>query len=340
MFFRRHLLVLITSLVLLIVALLALAYSTRSETNRILLLVPNDAIGRNLARRFREEFTLFEPLVRQHAVVIVQTADEVLSDSERRNALVQAFRQKPAVVIAMSHSIASAFLSEPPPSHLRAVIFATRGDPAELRRLAIENGHQATGIRSIGEYDDLDRARLVDEWLPGARHVGVLTDGGASSQRAVSAAQLHWKGKVRVFEYAARTAAEIHEQFALARRDGVSAMLIGDNNEAASNVASVAEAALKNRIPLVSDGVVLCDAAPAICFFSTTSSHYRRWLEATLQVISGMPANEIPVAGTDRGILICNVRAAHEIGSPIPDSLYLRAEYSYGRIVWDRVRAN
>ena len=311
-----------------------------SSRPTIVLLVPDSNIGKSQAQRFKRELASYRPVVNQNPNLVVHLVTGWESNAQRLRDISDLYAINPTVIIATSHDVAAAVLTEPPPASLRAVIFATRDNPAELLKLAKTNGHQSTGTRSLGERDDAARARLLDEWLPGLRNVGVLTDPDAVSRNALIQAREHWPTTVQITDYVVVTEADITKKFEAAKHDGMEAILIGDNNVAAIFASAVAKAALQYRLPVVSEGVVLCDAAPAICFFTTTTSHHERWLEAILQVLNGVRANDIPVAGTDRALVICNVGAASAIGVPLPPSIFLRAEYAYGQMNWDRLTPN
>ena len=252
--------------------------------------------------------------------------------------IASANERAPTIVIALSHPVALAYATSATRGRERSLIFATRESPDEVIAAAKKNNIRATGTRSLGQDDDANRVSLLFEWLPLTSHIGVLWDGYSRDSLGKTLTALSAKPNVRVSVLKAVGASEITDAFVRARALGVDAMLISDNEGAATFAAEMSLAAHSSKSPVVAAEAQLCLALPGICFYTSTSSHYERWLEAIVQIMIGVHADDIPVPNADQATLLCNVRAATDIGVAIPDTIVARADYAYGTVDFERLR--
>ena len=271
-----------------------------------------------IEERFRVEFVNL-PLPLQPKQSLVETVNA-------------ANELAPLLAIALSHDVALAYAANNQRGKARTLIFATRESPDAVLASARKNGVSATGTRSLGLDDDERRASLLFEWLPHTSHVGILWDGRELSSLEAASNSVKKISDARISVYRAINSTEIHRAFSSATREGVGAMLIGDNDSAAVNSKDIVLAAMLANMPVVSGESRLCLGLPGICYYSATGSHYERWIEATVQILTGVSADEIPVGIADQAMLLCNAASAAEIGKPLPDAIIARADYAYGKI--------
>ena len=317
-------------------ALLLWLHFARSKEVLVVIATPDDELASTYVDKLSDEAKRFRVAERYKIRFVSKpiSYDVNRASGESVNAI---YAIEPDIVIAMSHQVALQFASQRPTTRVFSLLFSTRENPAEIASLAEANGFGATGTRSIGAHDNVGRAQLLREWTGEAKHVGVLWDQRSRADLEDVLASLKPHRDLNYSVYVARVPADFDTALRNAKSNGVDVMLVGNNDRAAVYAKHLAEAAMKYRMPLVSDGVKLCDAAPAICYFTSTNSHTQRWIEAIIQILNGVPAAKIPVAETDRGYIICNAQAAKEIGHPLPETIVRRADYCYGHKSYSRL---
>jgi putative ABC transport system substrate-binding protein len=88
----------------------------------------------------------------------------------------------------------------------------------------------------------------------------------------------------------------------------------------------IAEAAIKHRIPAITDAVEYAQAGVLMSYGPNISSLYRRAATYVDKILRGTPPAELPVEQPTTLQLILNLKTAKAIGLAIPNSLLLRAD--------------
>jgi putative tryptophan/tyrosine transport system substrate-binding protein len=88
----------------------------------------------------------------------------------------------------------------------------------------------------------------------------------------------------------------------------------------------IAELAIKNRLPTISDGLRLADAGGLIYYGPDQLALWRRIPIYVDRILKGAQPGELPVEQPSKFELVINLKTAKQIGLTIPPNVLARAD--------------
>ena len=123
-------------------------------------------------------------------------------------------------------------------------------------------------------------------------------------------------GRIRDFEGAFKTA----------RSARAGAMLIIASPRAVENRSLIAELALKNHLPLMSQFSPMVEAGGLLSYGQDLNDLFRRAGSYVHRILNGAKPGDLPIEQPSKYELVVNLRTAKVLGLSIPQSLLLRAD--------------
>jgi putative ABC transport system substrate-binding protein len=211
------------------------------------------------------------------------------------------------------------------------VVMIASTDPRQVGASSLARpGGNLTGL-AVGQVEVFFEKQLdlLKAAIPGLARVLVvwdvkrLRDGGdrsmvmAGPARALSLQLQHVDvGRIRDFEGAFKTA----------RGARGSAVLIIASPRAVENRSLIAELALKNRVPLMSQFSPMVEAGALLSYGPDLNDLFRRAGSYVHRILKGARPGDLPIEQPSKYELVLNLRTAKALGLSIPQSLVLRAD--------------
>lgn len=236
-------------------------------------------------------------------------------------------REQPDVIVALQPSGA---LAAKRATSTIPIVFISISDPVRLGLVQSlrRPGGNITGVANTPA--DLNRKRLeiLKDALPNLQRVAIVARAGnRNSQLHLkdsldSAQALGMEGRV----YNVETVDQLGRTFDTASRDGMQAVLLVQDGVFFFARRTIAELALRHRLPMIADGRVYAHDG---VFLSYGISDYGMLAGAAASavdmILHGVPVGDIPVdQPLDVGLAV-NLRVARALDIPVKPSLILRA---------------
>lgn len=120
---------------------------------------------------------------------------------------------------------------------------------------------------------------------------------------------------------------EIDNAFSTMKKDGVGAVIIQTLFPAVlGQGARVAELAVRNRLPTISDGFQFAEAGGLLFYGPDPLASFRRAATFVDKILKGRKPAELPVEQPRKFEFIVNLKTAQQIGVTIPQSVLFRAD--------------
>jgi len=159
--------------------------------------------------------------------------------------------------------------------------------------------------------------RVIVVWDVNRRRDGDQSAVMAGPARALSLQLQHVDvGRVQDFEGA----------FKIARGARGSAVLIIASPRAVENRSLIAELALKNRVPLMSQFSPMVEAGALLSYGPDLNDLFRRAGSYVDRILKGARPADLPIEQPSKYELVLNLRTAKALGLTIPQSLVVRAD--------------
>ncbi len=88
----------------------------------------------------------------------------------------------------------------------------------------------------------------------------------------------------------------------------------------------IANLAIKNRLPLMSEGSDFVDAGGLVSYSADDSENYRRAAYYVDRILKGTKPADLPVEQPTKFEFVINLKTAKEIGATIPPNVLARAD--------------
>ncbi len=190
-------------------------------------------------------------------------------------------------------------------------------------------GGNITGTSSIMPELAGKRLELLREIFPKLSRVAFLAHGGDSShpqfikelQDAAESARL------QVQPVVVKGPEEFQSAFDSMERERAGAVIVQPLFAGVLGVAGpIAELAMKNRLPTISDGLRFADAGGLIYYGPDQLALWRRIPIYVDKILKGAKPEELPVVQPSKFELMINLKTAKQIGVTIPPNVLARAD--------------
>ena len=190
-------------------------------------------------------------------------------------------------------------------------------------------GGNITGLTRLTRELSGKRLELLKEVVPTLSRVGVLLDAdnptagmafkdyeAAARALKIPLQSLEVRGSNPDFEKALQARAKAR----------VSALIMLRNALLIDNRKRIAELAIQNRLPSMSEGRVFVEAGILVSYSSDENDSFRRAAFYVDKILKGAKPADLPVEQPTKFELVVNLKTAKQIGLTIPQSLLFRAD--------------
>jgi putative ABC transport system substrate-binding protein len=184
-------------------------------------------------------------------------------------------------------------------------------------------GGNVTGLTRLTQELNGKRLELLKEVVPTTSRVGVLLVAGFTVFREYEAAAHALKLQLQSLEVRAPNP-DLEGAFRDAVKERVSALiapraLVGYRQQ-------VADLAIKNRLPLMSEGSDFVDDGGLVSYSADDRENYKRAAYYVDRILKGAKPADLPVEQPKKFELIVNLKTAKQIGLTIPPNVLARAD--------------
>ena len=184
-------------------------------------------------------------------------------------------------------------------------------------------GGNVTGLTRLTQELNGKRLELLKEVVPTASRVGVLLVAGFAVFREYEAAAHALKVQLQSLEVRAPNP-DLEGAFRDAVKGRARALiatraLVGYRKQ-------IAGLAIKNRLPLMSEGSDFVDAGGLVSYAAIDAENYRRAAYYVDRILKGAKPADLPVEQPTKFEFVINLKAAKQIGLTIPPNVLVRAD--------------
>lgn len=214
------------------------------------------------------------------------------------------------------------------------LVFCINGDPVEagLVTSLARPGGNLTGVTSLSADLSAKRLELAHELAPRSRkiaaianqsHPGVQTEFNSSMAAARKLGiDLTW--------HPVHGASEVPPALEAIARSGAGAVIAIPDNLLNQQAQTIAQFALKQRIPCVSGWAEFVEAGNVLSYGPVMHDYYRNVALLVDKILRGVRPESLPVEQPTEFELVINQRVARTIGLTIPQSIVVRADRTVG----------
>ena len=208
-------------------------------------------------------------------------------------------------------------------------IVSTGGDlvGAGLVSSLAQPGGNVTGSTNISPDVSGKRLQLVKDSLINVSRVAVIHEVSTSDEDEVKqtkvAAQLLG---LAIHPFPVRSRDEFDGAFAAMKRERVTALVIIQGSLMNSNVKQLAELAVKNRLPSISEGPHYADGGCMMSYGPNLEDLWRRGAIFVDKILRGAKPADLPVEQPTKFDFVVNLKTAKQIGLTIPPNVLARAD--------------
>ena len=190
-------------------------------------------------------------------------------------------------------------------------------------------GGNITGTSSIMPELAGKRLELLREILPKLSRVAFLAHGGDPShpqfiKQLQDAAE---RDRLQVQPMVVKGPEEFESAFSTMARERAGAVIVQPLFAGVLGVAGpIAELAIKNRLPTISDGLRFADAGGLIYYGPDQLALWRRIPDYVDRILKGAKPADLPIEQPSKFELILNLKTAKQIGLTIPPHVLARAD--------------
>jgi putative tryptophan/tyrosine transport system substrate-binding protein len=210
------------------------------------------------------------------------------------------------------------------------IVFTTVGDPLGAGVIASLNrpGGNITGLTDQARDVEGKRLQLLQELIPGKRHIAVLLNPDTPFTRlaleeAKAAAEY---GHIHLEVLEARTPGQVSDRFDDAAKAGANGLLVLDDPLIFSIRGKVAELAMQFRLPAIYVDRGSTEAGGLMSYGPDRRQIYRRAAEYVDKILKGAKPADLAVEQPTKFELIINLKTAKALGLEVPASLLARAD--------------
>jgi putative ABC transport system substrate-binding protein len=210
------------------------------------------------------------------------------------------------------------------------IVMANTFDPVgtgTVKTLARPGGN-ITGLSSLGGDIGGKHLEMLLSVAPKLSRVAVLLNPGNQSHplllKSIQSAAL--KASAEILPLEARTAPEIENAFPAMTQGKAGAVIVARDGLFSRQARQIAELALKNRLPSISEQSEHAEAGGLLSYGVNQREQFRRAATYVDKILKGAKPADLPVEQPAKFELVINLKTAKALGLTIPQSLLLRAD--------------
>ena len=201
---------------------------------------------------------------------------------------------------------------------------------AGLAQSLARPGGNVTGIEAMSGDLEPKRLEVLRAAVPGLRRIGILGYVDRRSSRMMRSVEDAAANLGLEVAYARAVApAEIEGAIAALVRDRARAILVQDGPLFTQERASIAAAALRSRVPTISNVPGFAEAGGLLQYGTDILDQFRRSARYVDGILRGAKASDLPIEQSTRIELTVNLKTARALGLTIPPTVSNRA----GRLI-------
>ena len=210
------------------------------------------------------------------------------------------------------------------------IVMIASTDPRRVGAAGLAHpGGNLTGL-TVGQPEVVNEKRLelLKEALPGISRVAILWDVKRVSNAGDAAVLLAAARSLRLQlqHLDVSRAADFQPAFRAAREWGAGAVLLVESPRAVVNRVLIAQLALKERLPVVSQFSRLVEAGGLMSYGPDLSDLFARAASYVDKILKGTKPGDLPIEQPTTFELVINLKTAKALGLTIPPSLLQRAD--------------
>ena len=186
-------------------------------------------------------------------------------------------------------------------------------------------GGNITGIARLTRDLSGKRLELLTEMIPRLSRVGILSVVGGTPSKDYEAAARSLKVALQILEVQ-RPADDLPRAFQAAVKGRVGAVITTSTPGLAGYQKQIADLAVQNRLPLMSESVAGVEAGGLASYDANRDEIFKRAAVYVDKILKGAKPADLPVEQPTKFELIINLKTAKQIGLTIPPNVLVRAD--------------
>ena len=210
------------------------------------------------------------------------------------------------------------------------IVMASTFDPVGngLVKSLARPGGNITGLSSLGGEIGGKHLEMLLSVAPKLSRVAVLLNPSNPSNplilKSIQSAAL--KTSANILPLEARTAPEIENAFSAMTEGKAGAVIVARDGLFIGQARQIAELALKNRLPSISEQAEPAKAGGLMSYGVNRGEQFRRAATYVDKIFRGAKPADLPVEQPTKFELVINLKTAKALGLTIPQTLLLRAD--------------
>ena len=212
------------------------------------------------------------------------------------------------------------------------IVMAINGNPFTLGLVdsLARPGGNITGLTSLNRELSGKRLELFNEVVPRISRVGILTD--ATSTTGSSTGLEEYEAAARAIKMPLQSlkvrgpSPDLEDVFRAAVKARVSALISVRAGVLLPYTKTIADLAIKNRLPLMFEGSGLVEAGGLMSYSPNDTEFHRRAATYVDKILKGAKPADLPVEQPMKFEFVINLKTAKQIGLTIPQTVLYRAD--------------
>jgi len=186
-------------------------------------------------------------------------------------------------------------------------------------------GGNITGVTRFTRELSGKRLELLTEMIPGLSRVGILSVSGVTAFKDYEAAARGLKVALQLLEVQSTTP-DLPRAFQVAVKGRVRAIIATSVPGLSGHQTQMADLAMQNRLPLMSESVPTVEAGGLVSYDSKRDDVFKRAAVYVDKILKGAKPADLPVEQPMKFEFIINLKTAKQIGLTIPPNVLVRAD--------------
>jgi len=211
------------------------------------------------------------------------------------------------------------------------IVMTTTQDPvaAGMINSLARPGGNITGLTTLSKELSGKRLELLKEVIPDLPRVGVLWNPDASG--SVTGFQ-EYETASRALRIQLQSLAvhapkpDLDSAFKAAVKGHARALIMIRQGLITGSQKAIADLAIKNRLPLVAEGVGFVESGSLMSYSASDTDRYKRAAYYVDRILKGAKPADLPVEQPTKFELVFNLNTAKQIGLTIPPNVLVRAD--------------
>ena len=186
-------------------------------------------------------------------------------------------------------------------------------------------GGNVTGLTRLTRELSGKRLELLTEMIPRLSRVGILSVAGLTAFKDYEEAASSLKVSLQILEVRVPTP-DLPKAFQVAVKGRVNAIIVTSVPGLSGHRKQIVDLAVQNKLPLMSETVVVAEAGGLASYDAKIDEIYRRAAVYVDKILKGAKPADLPVEQPTKFELVINLKTAKQIGLTIPPNVLARAD--------------